>query len=205
MYDPDSRAEAHEPSEELTAYIYFLLDLESVVPYRDDDVVRPKAVEDRSDQCVVAFQRDVLRLSAEHTEGLPGVPRHVEILEHAFSLARLFSHGDVLHLVHSVMLGLLVLCVVADEIVVLIIPGEDPRTDDVPFAALSRDQLLLQVPLVVGELDLPALADGFVDVVHIVEYLLIEALGAPCHQHASVELSGLRIARQFLQFADQFP
>ena len=101
------------------------------------------------------------------------------------------------------MLDLVVLRVKGDHIVILILPQERPGADAVPGAVFAQGHLFFDIPLKVFEADPAVLADGGVDLVHVVVDALVHGLHAAGDDDLALQVFGFMPAGKAGQLADQ--
>ena len=170
---------------------------------RDHHDFLPEPVDDHPGQAVVHQQLHLLLLPAEHAEALLGVIRHVQLPEMFFPLTGLIAHPNMEHLIHPVMPDLPGVGIVTHQIIILIIPGQPPRTDVIPGAVPPQLHFLLHVPLIVLEPDLLILRDRIVDGIHCIIKALVHRLDPAGYKDLPLQLHGLVSADLLLQLPDQ--
>ena len=154
-------AETSEPGEELRAGHHLHGDGEACRG-GGEDPIPAKAVKDNIGHIRGKLQGDLLRLAAVHAKDLAGVFRGVKVGEELFSQAFLAGLGDGFHLIHPVVAAFPVLGIVADEVVIFVIPQECPGTDLVALTFVPVFLFTGDVPIEIAEGDAAAGGDGAV-------------------------------------------
>ena len=172
-------------------------------PVLDHDHVLAEAVKHRADQMIGKAQTYRALLAGEHAEHFFCIRRQVLLGKVLHTLAQRIERGDIRHLVHAVVLAQLRLSVPCQQVVVLVIPHQRHRADDVERTVLTVVPLLVDRVLKVVEADLPVARNGIGDLVHIIVYALVHALDAAAD--IDLPLQELRIidARKPLDFLDE--
>ena len=172
-------------------------------PVLDHDHVLAEAIEHRADQMVGKAQTHRPLLTGEHAEHLFCVRRQILLGEVLHALARHIERGDVRHLIHAVVLAQLCPGIPRQQVVVLVVPHQRHRADDVKRAVPAVVALLVDRILKVVEADLPVAGNGVGDLVHIIIHALVHALDAAAH--IDLPLQELRVvdARKSLDLLDE--
>ena len=132
----------------------------------DKDLITAEAVKDDIGHAVFVvgeLQGDALRLAAVHPEDLSGIFGGVKAGKQGLPQPLFAGLGDAFHLIHPVVAALAVLGVVANQVVVFVIPQKRPRADLIALAAVAIAFLPGGVPIEIAEGDAAACGDGAAD------------------------------------------
>ena len=156
----------------------------------DDEHLAAQPVQNGTHQMIFKPHLYLDLFAGEHTEDLAGVDRHVQRLIDLLTVPLLIQRGDLLHLVHAVVLDDPGLRVIGHQIVVFIVPGHGEGTDYIVRAAVAVLPLLGHIVLKVQKPDLPVFGDAVVNLIHIVVDGLVHGLDAVFHKDLPVQKLG---------------
>ena len=174
-----------------------------LVAIGDEGGVGAELVEDDARHPLVTTQGDRLLLTAEHTEGLAAVGRHILCRKGIGTLTGQVGDADAQHPIHAIMTEGFGGAVVSNEIIILIVPHQRPRAEGIQRAVVAEMLLLIHPPVEILEGDLLACRHSGLQTVHVVEDTLVHGLNATAHQHLPLQLTCQVAAGQALQTADE--
>ncbi len=154
---------------------------------RDHDHLFAESVNDNARQTILDFQLNDLFLTAEHSEALLRVIRHIELFEEFFSFPGFFGHIDVDHFINTVMLDLAFLRIVSYQIIILVIPGQSPRTDVITSPVVPQPHFFFLVPLEILEFYLFIVGNGIMNSIHTVINALVHGLDPAGYIHLTLQ------------------
>ena len=193
-------AEGEEPGKKLRAADNADGDLKSISGDRLQRHFLTETVDDDADQFLGEAQAEGGLCTAEHAENFLGVERHVKGLEVILAFSGTLGNGHALHLVHTVMLDHAGLAVVADEVVIFILPGQRPGADDVAVAAVpvffANLAVFIDDPAKIAEADLASAGNGGVETVNIVIDMFVDGFDAVGHIDLPLQGLGFVAARK---------
>ena len=169
----------------------------------DDEYLAAQPVQNGAYQVIFKPHLYLGLIPGKHTEDLAGVDRHVQRLIDLLTVPLLIQRGDLLHLVHAVVLDDSSLRVIGHQIVVFIVPGHGEETDYIVRAAVAVLPLLGHIVLKVQKPDLPVIGDAVVNLIHIVVDGLVHGLDAVFHKDLPVQKLGAVYAGQCLDLLDE--
>ena len=82
-----------------------------------------EAVNHDTCKAVLTAEGDVSFLSGEHSEGLFGVNRHVEVLKQLCAASFFFGDADIHHFVDPIMADFVLFAVKGNHIIILVVPA----------------------------------------------------------------------------------
>ena len=113
------------------------------------------------------------------------------------------GQADLEHFVHAVVPDGMGVRIVADQVVILIVPGQRPGADMVAFAIPLQAGFFFYRPLEVLEGNLHVGGNRRVDFVYIIIDALVHGLDAAGDGDLALQLPGLIAAGQLLELSDQ--
>ena len=198
-------AEVHQPAEKDGAHLDPHRGGKGAVRPPGDKDVFAEPVQHHLRQPVIEADVQLPQGAVVHSKGVDAVLGKVQLHPAGGLLCGqgpLLLHPDPLHPVHPEV-GDAVLGVVADEVVVVLPPGEGIGTDQVILAAAPGDLLPVRPVAEVAEGDLPLLGDGGVDGVHVEVDALVGGLGPAPDIDRALELLCQVAAGELLQLVDE--
>ena len=135
-----------------------------------------KAIDHNSGQLVLTFQSHFRIHTAIHSEGFLCKCSQIKVLERFLTLAIILQDLRILHLINTIMLDDSSRCIVSNQIIVLVIPGQCPWADNIKSTILLQFQFFSDRPLCIMEFNLLVLIDCCMNVVYVVIYSLILCL-----------------------------
>ena len=206
MIRPDNlrlRAKAQHPRKELGTDHHVRPNSEVTRSVGNNEHVSAQPVQNGAHQMIFKPHLHVCILTGEHAEGFTSIDRHVQGLIDLLTVPLLIQRGDLLHLVHAVVLDDPGLRVIGHQIVVFIVPGHGEGTDHIVHAAVAVLPLLGYIVLKVQKPDLPVAGDAVVDLIHVVVDGLIHGLDAVFYKDLPVKKLGAVYAGQRLNLLDE--
>ena len=159
-----------------------------------------EAVYNAAHGAVLAQQCYPLDVGSEHPEHLVDIRRGIEVLRWYGLLHQQLHSG---HAVYTELGQLAVFLRPAHGVVIVPAPDQGIGAELVPIAVVLEDFFFLCGVLYVLEGDPPLLLDGGVDHVHRIVDRLVVLLRCALHVDRAVQLSGLLLAGEGGQLADQ--
>ena len=89
------------------------------------------------------------------------------------------------------------------HVIVLIIPGKCPRTDNKPVSVMSWNKLFVNIPFKIFEPDFLVLIDCGMNIIHIIIHGLIHCLYPIVDIHLTLQLLCLMLTDKALNFCNQ--
>ena len=200
LYVPAERA---QPAEKRRAHRHRHGHGEISLARGDEHGVRAEPVDHGTGERIAAFEPDVLRRARKHAEMGACIRAHIERGEGLAPFAPVSGGAQIGDLVHAEVADLGKGTVVADEVVVLVVPEQGIGAHVVPCAAAAQNAPAVPVVSRVVEPDALVAVDGGVQLVHQIIYGFVHRLDAVFDDDLPPQLLGLMHAGQPFKLCDQ--
>lgn len=167
-----------QPAEELGADDDALADLEVLAIRLRQHGILSEAIQHHAHQRIGKLQLYNLLLAAEHGKELLGLDSHILAAKQLRALPPLTSQRNFCHFICAEMLQDASLTIVADEVIILIVPGQRSGADLIGLPAAPVAALFGKGIRKIAEGDLAVLGDGAVNGIHTVIDALVHAFDA---------------------------